>query len=136
MNDPIVTIGGRAFLVPEFSIWAQRKVSPALLNVASHGAAIADPVKFGELLDTVYLALTTETKDGSPDGEKVNAITKDEFERLKMKALSLATEVLPTLLRQAGLTQSEAVPAAGGAAAPDSPLPGATTSTTSSPTSS
>ena len=34
MDDPKVTIGGRDFTVPEFSIKSQRKVTPALMRVA------------------------------------------------------------------------------------------------------
>lgn len=121
MEDPKVTIGGRTFTVPEFTIKQQRKITPALMTVAAYGGAIEDENKFGKMIDTIYLCLT----------EAGNEITKDEFENLKMKALPLATEVLPVLLRQAGLTQDKPAAAGpGGSAEPKTPLPGETTSTT------
>ncbi len=133
MEDPTVTIGGRTFTVPEFPFWAQRKVSPSLLKASSNARDLEDEGKFGQLLDAIYSALTINTVDGKPGGAKVNDISKEDFECLKIKSMHLATEVLPILLRQAGLIQEKTgapTTGNGGSAAPDSPLPGETTSTT------
>jgi hypothetical protein len=130
MEDPKVTIGGREFTVPEFPFWAQRKVSPALLKASANARNLEDEEKFGQLLDAVYFSLTISTVDGKPAGAKINDISKEDFECLKIKALHLATEVLPILLRQAGLIQEKAGTGGGGAVQPDTPLPGKTTSTT------
>lgn len=130
MNDPKVTIGGREFSVSEFSVKAQRKVTPALMDVAKYAGNIGDADKFGLLLDTIFLCLTIEDP---------TVITRDEFEALKVKPLQLATEVLPVLLTQAGLQEQkpgQLLNGKGGPAAPDTPLPGENTSTTLSPTSS
>ncbi len=137
MDDPKVTIGGRDFSVPEFSGWAQRKVTPLLMKATGY-LDIADEETFGRLLDTVFTCLTIQTVDGRKDGRKVNDISQDDFEALRIKPYSIATEVLPVLLKQAGLASEKAVDAAIGraTATPDTPLPGASTSTTSPPASS
>lgn len=133
MDEPKVMIGDREFSVPEFPFWAQRKVSPMLMRASRAANDLEDDKRFGELLDAIYTSLTINTKNGKPDGEKINDISKEDFECLRIKSLHLALEVLPLLLRQAGLTQdkSSAANGSGGAAPPETPLPGATTSTTS-----
>lgn len=137
MDDPRVTIGGHSFVVPEFCIASQRKVTPALLRIQGYALDLDDDKKFGDFIDTIFMALTIEK---GADGKPINDVSKEKFEGLKMKAMVLAQEVLPLLLRQAGLLKEPApgdTPAnGGGAALPDSPLPGASTSTTSSPISS
>ncbi len=126
MTDDTVTLGGRTFAVPQFSIRQQRTVSPALMSLSGKAQQIGDPAIFAELIDTIYMCLTVPGNDKKP----INDISKDEFEELPMGALEMATEVLPMLLRQAGLIKVNAVPGGAGDAAPQTPLSGATTSTT------
>lgn len=134
MSDDVkITLGGRDFAVPQFSIWAQRRVTPLLLGMVGKLDKLEDPKNFGELVDVVYEVLTTQTVDGKKSGQKVNDISKDEFEELNILAMDLATGVIPVLLTQAGLARKKDVPGGVGAAVPDTPLPGETTSTTSSP---
>lgn len=136
MNDPVVEIGGCKFVVPEYSIKSQRQITPALVRVAATVGDLANEKNFGELIDTIFLALTIEG---------ANKITKDEFEALKMKPLQLAGDVLPVILVQAGLKKSDQFstilpgggkPQGGAGANPETPLSGETISTTSSPISS
>lgn len=132
MDDPKVTIGGRDFSVPEFSGWAQRTVTPALMKVAGN-VDISDEETFGRLLDTVFKCLTIQTVDGRKDGKPVNAITVDEFEALHIRPVEIAMKVLPVLFKQAGLTPNKDAAALPGGVAPmpGTPLPGETISTTS-----
>lgn len=133
MDDPVVKIGDFEFKVPEFSGWAQRVVSPALTKASS--LDMSDAKAYGTFLDTLYAALTIQTVDGKKDGAKVNEITKDDFENLRFKSIHLAKEVLPTLLRQAGLIADKDSPESKGGAAPmpGTPLNGASTSTIEQP---
>ncbi len=106
-DDPTVEIGGRTFSVPEFSGWANRKVSPALMQAAKLANELADGDNYSKLLDTVYMCLTVQTKDGKKDGPKVNDISAEEFDNLRINSLHIAEKVLPLLLTQAGLKRSE-----------------------------
>lgn len=135
---PTIKIGDREFAVPEFSGWAQRVVSPMLMKASKLAPSIEEEESFGKVLDAVYTALTIQTIDGKKTGKKVNDISKEDFEELRFKSLQMAQEILPTLLRQAGLIRKEDGKSngKGGPAAPDSPLPGETTSTSEPLTSS
>lgn len=128
MTDQTITLGDRTFTVPQFSIRQQRKISPTLMALSGKAQQIGDPEVFAELIDTIFMCLTID----GPDKKPINNITKDEFEDLPMGALAMATEVLPMMLRQAGLVKVDATPAPGGAGAavPQTPLTGETTSTT------
>jgi hypothetical protein len=131
-EDAKVTLGGRDFAVPQFSIWAQRKVTPMLLGMVGKLDKLEDPENFGKLVDVVYDVLTIQTVDGKKSGQKVNDISKDDFEDLSIRAMDLAKDVIPVLLVQAGLANKKEGGGAG-AAVPETPLAGETTSTTSSP---
>lgn len=123
-----VTIGGRDFSVPEFSIRQQRIVTPLLMSAAGVTGDLSNAEEFGRVLDCVYDCLTVKDRAGNP----INDISKDDFEDLRCGPLHIATVVLPALMTQAGLKQPGDPSTEGGAgqAAPDTPLPGGTTSTT------
>lgn len=133
--DEKISLGGRDFTVPQFPIWAQRTLTPRLLAMTGKLDSLDDPKTFGELLDIVYDALTIGTVDGKKNGQKINDISKQDFEDLPILAMDLAQNVIPTLLVRIGLAKKKPNEPVGGAGAavPDTPLDGATTSTTSSP---
>jgi hypothetical protein len=140
MTDQL-KIGERQFALPKFPIWAQRKVTPAMMAIAKPAVIdnMDDPKKFGQVIDAIFLALTTNTIDGKPSGDRLNTITKDDFECLSIDALDLAQTVIPAVLVALGLAKAKNPVAPykpnGGAgdAEPGTPLNGSDTSTTSSP---
>lgn len=127
MNDPTVTIGGRQFAIPEFTVKQQRKVTPALMKMSTILGDLANEEAFGQMLDTLFLCITIGRED---------AISRDEFEGLPIRPFEMANSVFPVLLQQAGLIKAAGGTGGAGDAAPDTPLSGETTLTTSSQTSS
>lgn len=97
MADPVVTIGGRDFPVPELAIEQLREVFPALGTLAILAESPTSLVRisredFGLLLNTIFVGIA----EGSP------GFTRKQFDKLKAKPQELIS-ALTVVAQQSGM---------------------------------
>jgi hypothetical protein len=101
MSDPVVTIGGREFPVPELSIYQLREVFPAMGALSALGESPTRLLHisredFALLLDTIFIGIAP----GSP------GFTRAEFDKLPAKPAELLG-ALTAVARQSGMLAAE-----------------------------
>ena len=104
MEDPQITIGGRAFPIPALSIGQLKFVVPALLRLKTMNLEALTEENIGDLTDICYLAILR----GSP------TFTKAEFSSMPGTVEELIV-AYPIIAQQCGMMRRE--PSQGEAAA-------------------
>jgi hypothetical protein len=97
MSDPVVTLGGRDFPVPELAIAQLRKVFPALGHLAHLSSSSASLLTISEddfalLVDTIWIGVA----GGSP------GFTRKDFDALPAKPAELL-RALTVIAQQSGM---------------------------------
>ena len=105
MDHPKVTIGGREYAVPEFSVKEQRKIIPLMMRAGQVDWTNMAADDFDVVYDIAYTAIFERTR--KVEGFAPPQMPREDFDELPVR-LDEIMKLIPVIGQQAGMSVAKA----------------------------